>query len=173
MSSFTVTFSGTTSILRADFCPEIPLDPTADYCCALLDFTTYNSIPNIVEGVNNQISIKYRTIKPKKDKENVYSEATTHIISLPTGSYEVEDILKYLRLKFAVIDINFVGEIDEDTLKVKITFNVRVDWINGAILKILGFTRTNFNENSTYESDSIVQITEIDIIRIECDIASS
>lgn len=173
MSSFTVTFSGNSSVLRADFNPEITLDPNSNYYCALLDFTAYNSIPNIIKGDVNQLRIKYKTVKIDGRKKTIYSEPMERSITLPTGSYEVENILEQLKIEFNEIGIKFAYEINVITLKVRIAFDVRVDWIGGPILKMLGFTQTNFQENVSYESESIIRITEIDIIRIECDIASS
>lgn len=43
-SSLTVTFSGNTSALHADFLPEIMLDEQYEYSCALLDLYIKNTI---------------------------------------------------------------------------------------------------------------------------------
>lgn len=102
MSSFTVSFTGNSSVLRADFFPEINLDPNANYSCALLDFTTYNSIPNIIEGVNNELKFKCTTeqkVKNKNGKFETKREIKEGTISLPTGTYEADDIVKYLKSK--------------------------------------------------------------------------
>lgn len=40
-SSLTVTFSGKSSVLQADFFPEITLEPDSNYSCALLDLIIY------------------------------------------------------------------------------------------------------------------------------------
>lgn len=81
--SVTLTFTGESSILTSDFYPELELDPTKSYSCGLLEFTTYNSIPNITR-CNNKVyyskhSIKQRAMvmskrthpgRNKKPKEN-------------------------------------------------------------------------------------------------------
>lgn len=41
-SSLTITFSGTSSVLQADFLPEIMLDEKYEYSCALLDLIIKN-----------------------------------------------------------------------------------------------------------------------------------
>lgn len=178
MSSFTVTFTGTTPVLHANFFPEIILDSNSDYCCGLLDFTTYNSIPNIIENQNNKFKYKYKVEKREKDvkgKESIKSEWKEKTISLPTGSYEVEDILKYLKTEFANEKINLTFEISVVTLKVCISFNTQIKWIDGTLLNVIGFLKDQnktFEKNVKYWSKSIVKITQTDVIRIECDIVS-
>lgn len=54
MSALTLTLSGTTSSLHADFFPPIELDKNVEYVCGLVDFLSYNSIPNVNES-NNKI----------------------------------------------------------------------------------------------------------------------
>lgn len=44
--ALTITLSGNSSILTADYFPPIELVKHLDYVCGLVDFQTYNSIPN-------------------------------------------------------------------------------------------------------------------------------
>lgn len=179
MPSLTVAFTGTSSVLRADFFPEVVLDPSDDYCCGLLDFTSYNSIPNIVQGQNNDFRFQYKVEEKKKDAKG--KETTTLIskektISLPTGSYEVEEILKYLKAEFTAERINFTYEISVARSKVRIAFNSQIEWLAGTVLNVLGFdiaSSKTFNKNVGYWSTKIVRITQVDVIRIECDIVHS
>lgn len=164
MTSLTVTFTGTTSVLQADFFPEISLDPNASYCCALLDFSTYNSIPNIIEGKNNEF--KYKKNSEKKEKT----------IQLPTSMYEVEDILNYLKAELYAQKISLTYNISEASSTVQISFDANITWVGGTILKVIGFENENnsrlFEKGWLYRSNHIVKITDIDVIRIDCDIAS-
>lgn len=177
MTSFTATFTGTSSVLQADFFPEIVLDSQANYCCALLDFTAYNSIPNIIKGENNELSVKYTTqVKKwnhaKKDYEypNLGKEKT---ISLPTGAYEVEDLLKYLKWEFHALGVSLTYEISAASSTVGIEFDKDIEWIGGTLLNVLGFYENKTFEKSTnYSSENIVKITNVDLIRVECDIIS-
>lgn len=52
MSSFTITLNGNNSNLQASYFPPIELDKQSDYVCGLIDFQTFNSIPNIDESNN-------------------------------------------------------------------------------------------------------------------------
>lgn len=162
MSSFTVTFTGRTSVLRADFFPEIMLDPCANYSCALLDFTTYNSIPNIVEGKNNELKYKFKGKDGNEEKT----------IALPTSMYEIEDILKYLKSEFRTSNISLTYDISEASSTVQIAFDTEITWTGGTILNVIGFENKPFKKNWKYRSEHIAKITDIDVIRIECDIVS-
>lgn len=57
--SSTITFTGHRSVLTANFFPELCLEEDEEYSCALLDFTTYNSIPNITEK-NNKVHFSHK-----------------------------------------------------------------------------------------------------------------
>lgn len=164
-------------MLRADFFPEISLDPYANYCCALLDFTSYNSIPNIIEGKNNEF--KFKKEKPRVVGKSVEYEEKT--ISLPTSMYEIEDILKYLRSELNAAKVSLTYEISEASSTVQISFDPEIIWSGGTLLNVIGFKIDNNNANPTsrtfkskwkYRSDHIAKITDIDVIRIECDIIS-
>lgn len=179
MSSITLAFSGTSSVLRANFFPEIVLDPNADYCCGLLDFTSYNSIPNVVYGQNNEFKFQYTASEEKKKatgpKEYI-STVKDKTISFPTGAYEVTDILNYLKSELAAEKIGFSFDVNIASLKVRISFSTNIIWTGGDVLNILGFRKsdptTTFNRNWNYWSSSIVKITDIDVIRVECDLIS-
>lgn len=167
MSSFTVSFTGKTSVLRADFFPEILLDPSANYSCALLDFTTYNSIPNIVQGKNNELIYKFKVKDGSEEKT----------IALPTSMYEVDDILKYLKSEFRTSNISLTYDISEASSTVQISFDTEITWTGGTILNVIGFEFEDdnsklFRKNWKYRSEHIAKITDIDVIRIECDIVS-
>ena len=71
--SFTLTLSGTSFVLEARYFPPIELSPFKNYALGLVELLTFNSIPNIDEG---------------KNKFYVGEE----IITIPTGSYEIEDL---------------------------------------------------------------------------------
>lgn len=177
MSSFTVSFTGTSSVLRADFFPEISLDLNANYCCALLDFTSYNSIPNITEGKNNEFVFNYVATERKWNKStgkyDMIDKSKAATISFPSGAYDVEDILKYLKWELSAHGISLSYEINAGTSSVGLEFDTTVDWRGGTVLNVIGFQNTQtFESKKKYRSEHIVKITNIDIIRIECDIVS-
>lgn len=179
MTSITVAFSGTTSVLRADFFPEITLDTNTRYCCGLLDFTSYNSIPNITADQNNEFKFKHVVKEKRKDsrgKDITVDVPKERKISLPTGAYEVDDILKYLKQELATVSINLTYEINVATSKVRLSFDSQIEWTGGTVLNVIGFQKVNatriFTARVGQWSDDIVRITNIDVIRIECDIVS-
>lgn len=177
MASFTVAFSGTSSTLRADFFPEIVLDPNAEYECALLDFNAYNTITNIVENVND--SFKFKSLKKRTQlnentlqNEEIVEETELEIV-LPTGAYEVEEILKYLKWELDVYKISFTFEISAASSSVAIEFDTQIEWIGGTLLNVIGFhSLGSFESGVSYRSETTVKIVHIDLIRIECDIVS-
>lgn len=165
MTSFTVTFTGNTSVLRADFLPEIVLDENSNYSCALLDFTSYNSIPNITRGENNKFHFKYTESKDKKVHEKE--------ITFDTGSYECEDILQYLKTQLAAVRISLFYELNAATSRIKLLFNTKIECINDSVLNLIGFSKKPnriFEANKAQWSDQTIKITNIDIVRVECDI---
>lgn len=182
MASLTVSFTGTSSVLRSDFHPAIILDPKSEYCCGLLDFTSYNSIPNITEGQNNKFQFKY-TVYDKVNSKDIngndiikeVSREKEKTILLSTGSYEVADILHYIKSQLAAINITLTYDINAATSKVKLIFDTPIKCIDNSVLKVIGFNKNIriFESKKAYWSDSIIKITNIDVIRIECDIVTN
>lgn len=176
MGSFTVNLIGTSSTLRCDFFPEITLDPETEYSCGLLEFSSYNTIPNIIEGKNNNFAFRYRN-----ESANALEEKT---ISLPTGAYEIEDIIGYLRGALQPFGISVTHQVNLPTSQVALRFEPEIEWIGGGLLNILGFyigsedtfvsaTTYKFQSGQSHWSDHSVKIANVNIIRIECDLVSS
>lgn len=171
MASFTVTLIGTSSVLRTDFFPEITLDPDTNYSCALLEFSSYNTIPNIIEGKNNDFTFKYHNTN-----ENKHEEKT---ILLSTGAYEIEDVVNYLNSQLQAHSISLTHQVDLPTSKVALAFEPEIEWVGGSLLNILGFYK-NSNEGETYKfksgvahwGDYLAKIATVNVIRIECDLVS-
>ena len=78
----TLTISGASFTLEAQYFPPIKLSPNKNYVLGLVELLRFKSIPNI--GSNN----------------NKFYVAG-HVVFLPVGSYEIEDIDKILRQKLA------------------------------------------------------------------------
>ena len=76
--SFTLTLSGNLSVLETQYFLPIERSPNKNYVLGLVEFLTFNSIPNVDIGQN----------KFYVDKEEII---------IPTGSYEIEDIHLYLQ----------------------------------------------------------------------------
>ena len=68
--SLTLTLSGTSSVLEAHYFPTIELSADKNYILGLVEFLTFNSIPNI-------------------DKSNNKFYFGEKIINIPVRSYEI------------------------------------------------------------------------------------
>ena len=110
--SLKLTLSRTSSILETHYFPPIKLSPTKNYALGLVEFLTFNSIPNVDIG-QNKFSVYSRVHvclpaqnKKKHKKHNIslfcagrhtctslYNKEYT----IPKGSYEINDIQRYLQ----------------------------------------------------------------------------
>lgn len=189
MTSFTVSLTGRASELSASFFPEIVLDEEYNYSCGLLDFTTYQSIPNITSD-NNQLIIYPPTPKEKPKKKQVLSQIQSpliqnkpeniiettpqegHVFRVPEGSYEALDILVYLKAQLRSKGFSFEYEINRNTLKTKIKCSEAIFLSSQSVLKVFGFENQITSANEWIESENTVQISKINVLRVECNIVS-
>lgn len=163
MSSFTVTLSGNSSELSSAFFPEIVLDEESEYFCALLDLTTYHSIPNI----NDNNNLFHYFI----ERENV--PRVLDYIKIPTGSYEAAEILEYIKTELKTKKIEFNYKINKNTLKTLIKCSTGINFAKpNSIRNVFGFPAVLIERNIETESLDIVKISTQDVIRVECDIIS-
>lgn len=151
MMSTAITLSGSGSFLSANFFPPIELNDQYEYECALIDFQSFYSIPNVDETMN-AIHIG--------DKE----------IIIPTGTYEVEAINEYIKNQLKE-SIAFNISINKNTLHTQIESSQPIDFMRGnTIAPILGFANKKIEANKIITSDKPVNISRVNVIRIECDI---
>lgn len=159
MKSVTLTVTGKTSSLNSYFSPEIELDERFSYSCCLLDFYTYNSIPNVHED-NNKF---YYSIDGGKSYQ---------VLTLPIGSFEVAEILYFLNTELQQRDVMITISADRNTMKCSINCEAHIDFTrNDSIGPILGFTRRMLGKGS-FKSDRIINIQRINNLRIDCDLIS-
>ena len=147
--------SGRSSALSCDIFPPLELDGKYKWEIALIDLMTYNSIPNIEENVNNVLYYG-------DDEE----------IKLSTGSYEIEDINRYISdylEKEKKNNIKISIKANNNTLKSEIFSNV---WINfekpDSLASVLGFQKIKLKPNILHSSTSQVSIIRVDSIRVVC-----
>lgn len=153
--------SGTGSMLECDIFPPLKLSKGV-WEIGLVNFTTYNSIPNIEMGSNN-----------------TFNYGTT-IISIPTGAYEIDAINKLAKEQARVSDGKKDGEKDNleiranlNTLKVEIWSREKIITFpaTGSIAPVLGFkTGVTLTPNEWHSSTEVVAINKINVIRIECNV---
>ena len=153
--SQTFTLQGVTHEVSCDYHPVI--DPRANYSLGLIGFRTYNTIPNI-DKANNKFYYG-------KDK----------LVIIPEGSYEIEDIERYLRTHLS-------GEGKEDdkalslkpnnnTLQCELRCRYDVNFTPGdSIGRILGFSPRVLEANLKHTFDLLVNIIRVSSVRVECNI---
>ena len=156
MSSITVSFTGNTSVLTSTFFPELTLDERYNYSCGLLDLTTYQSTPNVTHR-NNKI---YHEIKGKP------------VLEVPVGSYEAVDLLEYIDklLKYNGGGLTYL--INKNTLKTIINSTTDLSAEpEDSVFRVLGF-RSLIKANTPVESEDVIKISKLNVIRVECNIVS-
>jgi hypothetical protein len=229
MSSITLTLSGGTSELSANYFPPIQLDKDGEYMCGLVDFQTFMSIPNITEENNRfyyltkstfkiesgRHNFKYfvdmakQSIQPefREDSELVHyvvkllEEAVPDVqketeseyfhvdkecelncsymafIEIPVGSYELSDIDHYLNLTLnkIIADAYIYITFNKNTLKSAIMSNLPVFFNKRKTFRnMLGFDSEKILiADNSHESDSVVNISSVNAIKIECNITSA
>lgn len=155
------TLRGRGAILSIDFYNPIELDPQYDYALALIGFHTYNSIPNIEEGVNNKL---YYWELGDRTKEKV--------ISIPTGSYEISDIEAYIQSQITKKD-HFSLKPNNNTLKCEIKSKHGINFTpKDSLATLLGYSNRELKPNILHQSDLPVQIVKVITIRIDCNITT-
>jgi hypothetical protein len=153
-SSITFTLSGNSSILEANYFPPIQLDLNKTYVLGLIQLSTFNSIPNIDVTNNN--------IKVGKDE-----------ITLPVGSYELEDIEDFIKKSLIDKETKFSLKANNNTLKSIIQSNKTVDLqVKNSIHRVLGFSNILLEPNKFHTSSLNVKILKVNTIRVECNITT-
>lgn len=154
MESFTITLSGTASTLEAHYFPPIELSPKKTYVLGLVEFLTFNSVPN-VDDYNNKLYLK------------------NHNIVIPTGNYEISNLEEYIKKKLSEHDISFSLKPNNNTLHSEIKCSEEINFEPpDSIGQLLGFTQRVLKPNVLHTSDKPVFIIKINSLRIECNITA-
>lgn len=171
MSSITLTLNGQQSHLRAQYFPPIDISD-GEYVCGLIDFQTFNTIPNVDER-NNKFHFEYVKQEPKKtnlDPPNNWF-VTKKVIEIPTGTYELDQIAEFLkkRMEFLNLELDLVA--NKNTNKCELYSSATIDFsAPNSIGSLLGFQPKRYDDKTMHVSESIAQIFHVNIIRVECNI---
>lgn len=221
-----LTFSGKSSQLTVDYFPAIDLSD-GDYVCGLVDFQTFNSIPNIDKtnnlfyvgyenffndellvnevGENESIEVEslyddgdnnlnsndvnapqYVVVSEQQQQQSETIATTTKTIKnskikkrqpltsiqIPTGSYEVEDLYKYLKKVLKIRNVELLLRANKNTLQCEIMCSQPIDFTKpNNIGSLLGFRHEQIlEENIVHVSKLPADILKVNVIRVECSI---
>lgn len=195
MSSITLTLNNNDSHLQAQYFPPIDISD-GEYVCGLVDFQTFNSIPN-VDKTNNRfhfqktppLTIVETLVRNKRATENLISNEINNdvensvayevendqpkmtFIELPTVAYELDQIAKYLSKHLKLHNIELKLTANKNTHKCEMWCDEDVDFsLPHSIGSLLGFQSKRYNGGKVHESETVARIFHVNIIRIECDI---
>lgn len=164
-----ITLSGSESSLTADFFPPIELKG-GSHVCGLIDFQTYNSVPNIDHGCNK--------FYWKSDEVRVFGQgseifADVNEITVPTGSYEIKDLSDYLEQALSHLGVTLNVRVNKNTFRSEIKCSHEINFEHeDSVASLFGFNKCKLPANVLHISDKHININRINVIRIECNIIS-
>lgn len=162
--SYTFSFTDDKSQLSAEIFPPVQLSSDGEYELGLINFESYNSMPNVDETCN-----KFHFDKDK-------------LIVIPTGTYEIKDIYTYITDELKKLQpssstssppYHLQLTVNNNTLKTYIRANFEIDFTrSNSIGQLLGFGSKILTRSVPYVSDEVVDIYKVNSIRIECNIVT-
>lgn len=153
ITTTSVALSGSESELYTYLNPPLALDPMKEYQIALIDFTTYNSIPNIYEGFNR------------------FYYDNNKYVKFPTGSYEITAIEDFLKGALGKDKIQIIA--NNNTLQCEILSKYDLNFTHkDSIGSLLGFSPKVCIRNELHISDLPININKVNSINILCNIVS-
>lgn len=166
--SFQIIVSDDSTIFKTKFNPPIQLNKKKSYEMSLVNLETYYSIPNI--------SSKNNTFKYSPD-----GGANWSTITIPTGSYDIEDINDVIQREMkanghwdAANEEYYVSiSANPNTLKaiLNVENNYQVNFKHGnSLRKLLGFGSKIYS--ASQESERVVDILSINSILVNTNITS-
>lgn len=199
MSSITLTLSGNSSHLHAEYFPPIDLSDGGEYVCGLVDFQTFNTIPNVDEtnnmfyyGSEKASVTATATAAPEfstetnellktlptsdKNKKKVVSPMEIlqplNYIKIPTGSYDLEDLEQIIKKKLLARNVEFGLTANKNTLECEIWCSQPINFTKpNSIGPLLGFkSKRILARIRSHISHHPADILRLNVIRVECNI---
>lgn len=167
--TLTLSFHGNESEMVSVFFPPIELHGPAEL--SLLSLQSYNSKPNIDEHNNKFRVLNKATTVAAESNDMIPSEDDYLEIEVPVGSYELEDLAKYLGEQLKSYNVSFSLKPNTNTLKSEMKCDKLVDFTqDDSIGALLGFAKRKYEPNKLHKSDQLANINSLSCIRVECNI---
>jgi hypothetical protein len=152
--SLTMTLTQHSNELISTLFPAILLNE-GKYEIGLLSFDTYNSIPNVDET------------------NNAFHFGDNEVVYLPTGTYELDDIFKFMQEKTNEHNHLLSYASNLNTFSVTIKSSVDIDFSKpNSIGSIIGFDGKLLPANIKHKSHFRVEVFKVHLIDILCNISS-
>lgn len=170
--SFQISLNSNTSVIHCRYHEGISLNKQP-YKVGLKSFVTYNNIPNITKNNNQLVLVK----KTKEDvahyDDNISSEFTVEnrrSIVVPTGTYEVHDLIKFIQSKTQGIEM----KLNKNLLQVEIFSEMSdIDFnCENSIGSIFGFSKRYLEKSKLHFSDMAVKIFPINTIKVRSNLVN-
>ena len=169
-ASETLTITGKGSRVRMRLNPPLEFDTRnhAGYEMALLRLETYYSFPNL-DATNNHLRISL-------DRGRTWIE-----IVIPIGCYDITAINKFVQRVLVEHDkkakAKIIIEANPNTLKCVLdvkSSSAVVDFnVASSLRSVLGFTKDTYTGPGRYESETLVNILNVNSILVQCDCIGS
>lgn len=151
--SETFVLTGRSNVLECTFTPPVLLDLKRTHYIGIVDFAAYNSIANV--DASNQ----------------KFHYGGGKLLLIPRGAYEIEHIAQYLKQELG--PDNITVRANNSTLKCEIKSTYDIDFRpDDSIGRLLGFGPHLLKANQSHESDQLVNVTDVNMICVECNIAT-
>ena len=143
--------------------PILHLENNKNYQAALIGFSTFNSIQNIIENKNDKL------------KYSVDSGVTWKTIKIIPGSYEIVTLNKEIKrlLSIPYLDekrFNLTAETTVNRISLTLDNKTLIDFnIPDSFCDVLGFKRKTYT-NGYFLGENLPKITNINTIVIHCNI---
>ena len=143
--------------------PILQLKDDKNYKAALIGFSTYNSIQNVVKDENDQF--KYST-----DSGTTWKTITIH-----PGSYEILSLNREIKRQLSIphsneSKLNFEAETTVNRISLTLDDKHQVDFnIGRSLSNLLGFNKTIYKQGF-HLAEHLPKITDINSILIHCNI---
>lgn len=166
MTSITITMAGNSPNLTTHFHPEIELDGQCNYSCALLDFSTSDSL--IVTENNNKFH--YQVVLRFRPDQYEF-------IELPIGVYVFADVASFIEKEMLKRGYTMKLKLDTETMRttIEVPKNICLDFTKrNSIGRLLGFDVETVCGGKEYKSEhNIPNIRDLTSFRINCDLVAA